>query len=267
MLSEEFLYNFSSASIILILFFLILISNEIGYRLGTRATGGANEALKSQTNAIQASVLGLLALLLGFTFTMALQRFDTRSQAVVEESNAIGTAYLRTQLLPEPLHSETEALFRQYVDLRLIASKVDLTREDAWQELQGRIANIQDQLWLNALYAVNKDPSPVRTGLFVQAVNELIDAQGSRNGALKKHVPEVVLYLLFAVFILGGGVLGYACGLGGGRPWLATISLFALIALVVFIIVDLDRPRRGVIQVSQETMVELFESIKRPIER
>ena len=102
MFKEEILYNHSSVLIVIVLFALILLANEAGYWFARRFIKKSDDGIKSQTNAIQAGMLGLLALLMGFSFSMALQRFDGRSAATIEESNAIGTAYLRIGLLPEP---------------------------------------------------------------------------------------------------------------------------------------------------------------------
>lgn len=95
------LYTWNSLALTGVLLALALVSGEIGYRIGRRGGRRVDRGTKSQTNAIQAAMLGLLALLLGFTFTMSLQRFDSRSQALVDETNAIGTTYLRAELLPE----------------------------------------------------------------------------------------------------------------------------------------------------------------------
>ncbi len=126
---EELLYDQNSVLIAIALLAAILVANEVGYRLGRWNRAKADTGAKSQTNAIQAAMLGLLALLLGFTFTMALQRFDNRSQAVLNESNAIGTAYLRTQLLPEAQRETAKRMIADYVQLRIEANKVDLTQE------------------------------------------------------------------------------------------------------------------------------------------
>ena len=95
------------------------------------------------------------------------------------------------------------------------------------------------------------------TGAFVNALNDLIDSQGRRNALLQMHVPEVVLFLLFIVFISSGGILGYSSGLGGRRVVAPALLVSFLIALIVFIIIDLDRPKRGLIQVDQGIMLEL----------
>ncbi len=254
---EEVLYDQSSILIAVVLLAAILAANEVGYRLGRWRRARADTGAKAQTNAIQAAMLGLLALLLGFTFTMALQRFDNRSQAVISEANAIGTAYLRTQLLPDPYRDPARQLIAGYVQLRIESGKLDLTQESVRRRMQDDVQRMQDDLWAVALAAAEQDPRPVTTGLFIQSLNGLIDVYGERNAALRKHVPEVVLFLLFAVFIIAGAVLGFSGGLEGGRPLLATIAMTVLIVMVIFIIIDLDRPRRGLIEVNQESMLDL----------
>jgi len=251
------LYGYSTAAIVVVLLALILASNEAGYRFGSRQSERNDEGAKAQTNAIQAAMLGLLALLLGFTFTMALQRFDSRSQAVIDEANAIGTAYLRIDLLPEQPQRAARGLFREYVELRLRAGEVDLTQTESRRKAKSAVNELQEKLWSLALQASTLEPRPAISGLFIQSTNELIDAYSRRDAALKKHVPESVLLLLFAVFIIAGAVLGFAGGLAGARPLVATISMSVLIVLVIFVIIDLDRPRRGLIRVNQDTMLDL----------
>ena len=258
---DEVLYDQSSILIAGVLLFAILAANEAGYRLGRWQRARHDTGAKAQTNAIQAAMLGLLALLLGFTFTMALQRFDNRSQAVISEANAIGTAYLRTQLLPEGYRERARGLITDYVRLRVDTSKVDLTAEAERRVAHQDVQRLQDEMWTIAIAAAEQDPRPVTAGLFIQSLNELIDVYGERNAALSKHVPEVVLFLLFAVFIIAGAVLGFSGGLEGGRPLLATIAMSVLIVLVIFIIIDLDRPRRGLIEVNQDSMLDLGAAI------
>jgi hypothetical protein len=126
---SEVIYDQNSLLISGILFVSMLIAIEAGYRLGRRVELRANESSRSHVGAILASQLGILALLLGFTFSLALQRFDNRSQAVVEEANSIGTTYLRAQLLQGSIGGEVQALLRRYVDLRVQAGAVALDHE------------------------------------------------------------------------------------------------------------------------------------------
>jgi hypothetical protein len=118
-----------------------------------------------------------------------------------------------------------------------------------------------DDLWHCAQDAVRADERPVVSGLFVQALNDLIDAFGTRNAALNRHVPELVLLLLFATFVLTGCMVGYTSGVIGRRAVLPTSILMSLIVVVVFLIVDLDRPRRGLIVVSQKSLLDLHSKL------
>ena len=255
-------YDFSSVAITATLFILIIISNEIGFRIGRFVQYRTDDEVKTLTGAIQASILGLLALLLGFTFSMSMQRYDNRSEALISEANAIGTVILRVQLLPAQYQDEASALLQKYVDLRIAIGKIDLTRRDDRRKYDTEIAGLQSDLWSLAAKAAHDDPNPVTSGMFIGALNEMIDSQGKRNALLQMHVPETVIFLLFLVFIASGGILGYSSGLSGKRVVAPTVMVSFLIALVVFIILDLDRPKRGFIQVNQSPMMMLKENFK-----
>ena len=127
-MEQEIIYNQNSILIVGLLLAAIHIAYEICFRLGRKYQEKTDNEAKAQTNAIQTGVLGLLALLLGFTFSMALQRFDNRSYAVIKEANAIGTALLRTKLLPAPYDSINFSLLQKYVDLRIEVSSIDLAK-------------------------------------------------------------------------------------------------------------------------------------------
>ena len=251
------MYDQSSILVVLVLFALILLAYEIGFRLGKRQQKKSDTEIKLQTSAIQAGTLGLLALLLGFTFNMALQRFDNRSHAAIQEANSIGTALLRTKLLPPPYDSALHVLLEEYVDLRLEISSVDLTLSEERRRINQSTDSLQNIIWEKAIQAADIDPRPVTTGYFIIALNDLIDARGERNAILQRHIPEVILFLLFIIFITTGAIMGYTSGLGLRRAYTPTVLMTLLIVLVVFIIIDLDRPKRGIIKVKQDSMLEL----------
>jgi hypothetical protein len=254
---SEVMYDQNSLLISGILFVSMLIAIEVGYRFGRRVESRANESSRSHVGAIQASQLGILALLLGFTFSLALQRFDNRSQAVVDEANAIGTTYLRAQLLQDTIRGEVQTLLRRYVDLRVQAGAVALDHESKRDPIIAQTNKVLDDLWGYARRAAEEDGRAVTAGLFIQSLNELIDSYGRRDAALSRHVPELVLFLLYGTFILTGGVIGYAAGVAGHRTSFVTYILVMLIVVLTFIIVDLDRPRRGLIRVSQASLIDL----------
>jgi hypothetical protein len=257
MVQGEFLFSYSSISITAALFVLIILCNEICFHLGRFVQDRTDEEIKTLTGAIQASVLGLLALLLGFTFSMSMQRYDDRSQALISEANTIATAMLRVQLLPESYQDQAHGLLQKYVGYRIAAGEIDLTKSEERKKYSAQMAEVQHALWALAMQVTDEDSRPVTTGAFITSLNEMFDSQGRRSALLQMHVPEAVLFLLFLVFIASGGILGYSSGLSGKRVVAPTVMVSFLIALIVFIIIDLDRPRRGLIQVDQSSLVVL----------
>lgn len=261
MYTQEFLYDYNSVTITACLFALILLFNEFGFRIGRFVQGHTDDEVKALTGSIQASVLGLLALLLGFTFSMSMQRFDNRSLALIDEANAIGTAMLRVHLLPPKYQQNTNDALQRYVDLRISLSTLDHTQRQEREKFNRLTTTVQNELWELAVLATNDDPRPVTTGAFVNSLNQMIDSQGRRNALLRMHVPEVVLLLLFTVFLASGSMLGYSSGLSGRRVLAPAVLVSLLIALIVFIIIDLDRPKRGLIQVDQSILLDLKQTV------
>jgi hypothetical protein len=238
-----------------------LIALEVGYRLGRRRQDKTDEPDKSHTNALQGATLGLLALLLGFTFAMAVSRFDNRKTVLMEQANAIGTAELRSRLLPAPLAEKAAPLFRTYVDdwLQYRLAGNDIAAIKAAEQ---RASKVEGELWSIARDASLADPRSTPAGLFVAAMNEVIDMHERRHRSLQDRVPEAVILLLFAVAMLALGQIAYGAGLSGRRRQIANVTFGFIIALVLVIILDIDRPRRGLIQVSQDSMLRLQESLR-----
>ncbi|MBX0334238.1 hypothetical protein K3G39_13425 [Pontibacter sp. HSC-14F20] len=251
------MYDHNSILIVAVLFVLILVAQEIGYRIGHRYQRKTDKDVKTQTNTIQAGTLGLLALILGFTFNMGLHRYDSRSEAVINEANAIGTALVRTHLLPTPYDSLSQALLQQYIDLRLAVSNTDYAMVTEQEALAKETKDLQRNIWEHAVKAARIDPRTVTTGFFINSLNNMIESHGIRNALLAAHIPEVILFLLFIVFIMSGALIGYGSGLGNQRAILPSALMSFLICLVVFIIIDLDRPKRGIIKIDQRSMEQL----------
>jgi hypothetical protein len=251
------MYGQNSLLIVAILFVSMVAAIELGAWIGMRVEKHASDALRTQINSLQASLLGILALLLGFTFSQSLQRYDARSVAVVEEANAIGTAYLRIGLLPAEVQASSLTAMRNYVETRISAGAISLDRQEERDALLMDGKEIQAQLWDQAVRGVFASNSPATVNLYLQSLNEMIDANASRDAALGRHVPELVLFLLYGTFILTGSLLGYASGISGRRASNGNFVLTILIVVLVFIIIDLDRPRRGFIEVNQSSLTDL----------
>ena len=250
------LYNYSLLTIFLVGVAAILLAIEIGHWLGVRATGKGGDNIST----LEGAVIGLLALMVGFTFAMALSRFEARRDAILAEANAIGTTALRARLLPEPHRKEVLGLLRDYVRIRLDVTQRSTTRTDLAAAIENSNA-IQEKLWQHAMAMAAADNGMVPTGLFIQTLNETIDDQAKRLNALRNRVPNIVPSALFAVAIIVGGFAGYGTGLEKRRSRVPAYVMGLLFCGVIFLILDLDRPGSGFIEVSQQPMIDTAASI------
>jgi hypothetical protein len=261
LLAEEFLYRRNEFLIVGTLLGLLLSATEIGFRRGRAVRSKVEDPAKSHYWTLQAGVMGLLALLLAFTFSMAVSRYEARKQLLVDEANAIGTAYSLSRMLPEPYRSEVAQLLEKYVACRL-RNYGTVLDEEAVAAANLTCVRLQNQLWSQAVAVTAKNPAPVPTGMFVSSLNDVSDVAAKRDAARENHVPQPVLAFLFLVTILTLGLLGYGCGLGNRRYLAATATVCLLISLVILVIMDLDRPRRGLITISQLPMLELRSGLR-----
>lgn len=258
-MSTEFLYQQSEVLIALTLLGFLALAGEIGYRVARRGSQRYDESTRSQIVSIQAAILGLLSLILGFTFSMALSRFEYRKQMVVEEANAIGTVALRAQFLPTDHKVDVRALLRRYVEIRLYSVLQTAQSSPERQQLDIETRQLQSQLWQIAGDASLQEPQSVPLGLFTQAVNNLIDVKAKRDTGVANHVPEIVLLLLMGFALLAMGVLTYGNGLTGARSPIPTAAYSIVVVLVVLLIIDLDHPQSGVARVSQASIIQIQE--------
>ena len=251
------LYSYSLGEIFLIGLAVILIASETGWRLGARSAGRAG----GNVSTLESAILGLLALIIGFTFAMALTRFEARRAAVLNEANAIGTTALRARLLPEPQRMEILKLLKEYVQIRVDIVESGHSLADL-RPVVDRSNAIQEALWQQAKALVAKDNSMVPTGLFIQTLNEMIDDQEKRLAALRNRVPNVVLLGLFGIATIAGGFAGYASGLDPKRNRLPVYITGFLVSAVILLIFDLDRPSSGFITNDQQSMIDVAASIR-----
>ena len=182
------LNSYSLATIFVISIVLVAAAAEVGRLYGLRAAGKGG----GDVSTLEGAILGLLALMIGFTFAMALSRFEARRDAVLTEANAIGTTALRARLLPSPQSAEVHKLLQAYVQIRLDIAK----RVPSPAELSTAIARsneIQEALWQQAKNLAANNNTVVPTGLFIQTLNEMIDDQGKRLEALRNRIPNIVL--------------------------------------------------------------------------
>jgi hypothetical protein len=261
MIDEVLVRIFTSEwRVILIISLLLLALAQAGFHVAKRRHREPTEGHKSQITGIQTSVLGLLALLLGFTFAMALGRYDSRRNLVLQEANAIGTTYLRASFLPETHKKAVEDLLRRYVDVRIPLYDRG-TSPARLQSLEEQSANLQHELWAHVVAAAGESPSPV-TATIINALNETIDLDASRLHALRSHVPGAAWLLVLFVASVGCYLTGYAAGISKTQSAFSTVLLPLLVAIVVTLISDLDAPRQGLIGISKQPLLDLQKSFE-----
>ncbi len=228
---------------------VLLAAAEIGHIFGSRTVGEAN------VSTLEGAILGLMALMIGFTFSMALSRFDARRDAVLNEANSIGTTALRARLLPAPYDGESVRLLLDYARVRLGFSGSALTPGEVDAAI-ARSNDIQEALWLRAKAVAAKDNAMVPTGIYIQSLNEVFDNQEKRLTALRNRVPNIVFFALYAIAAVSVGFTGYTSGLEAKRWRLPVYVMSTLAAGVILLIQDIDRPGAGFISVSQQPMID-----------
>lgn len=244
-------------AVVLAIFGGLLLAIESGYRLGRHAVKSDRRSGDSKTGAhtgaVQGATLGLLGLLLGFSFAGAAGRYIERQDLITSEANAISTAYLRAELLPAPHGEDLRGALRDYVAHRIEISqslKLSLTDEDV-----ARIAGFHDRIWRAASGGVREQPG-LATPL-LNPVNDVLDLHASRVATGHKHLPGLVLGLLALCAALAMGSMGYGCGLMGRRNLSITAPLAVLIGAAMWTTIDLDYARIGLIRVSDQALLDL----------
>ncbi len=236
---------------------LLLLVFEIGFRIGRwYQIRTPDETEKGPNDMFVGSLLALLAFLLAVTMGMAADRFDARRGLVVAEANAIDTTYLRAGYLPEADTNATRALLREYAPLRV---NVD----DPVQLLANfkRSEEIHAQLWAIAERLGREQSSDVLAA-YIESLNEMINLHTTRMTALVYgRVPETVILLLIGGAALSLGMVGYSAGLTGRRSPLTAIVLVIALSAVLVLVLDLDRPRNGFLQVSQQPIIDVSTKI------
>lgn len=257
---EDVLYPIPAWQIAALLFALIVAMIVVGYRIGRARLAAGEDRASGSFTTILGAVLGVLGLLLAFSFSMAVERYDLRKRLILQEANAIGTAYLRSALLAEPARTQMRDLLRAYTDERLARYQADVDPARA-ERASVESRRLQEAAWNIAAAQAVADPHAVAAGLLVQSLNEMIDLSAERSAARQNHVPETVLFMLLLAVLLTAVLVGFAFGKSGDRNLLTGLVFSLLVALVVFVILDLDRPRRGFIRVNEEVMSDLRRSL------
>ncbi len=244
------------------LFLGMLLCLEAGYRIG-RYASEKTESAHEGTGTIEAAVFALLGLLLGFTFANGISHLDQRRELIVREANAIGTAYLRLDLLPVSQQPEMRRLFREYLDTRLRVYE-KLPDVNAADEELNHATKLQQAIWSKAAAAGIADPSQHVARLLLPALNDMIDVTTSRTIALHTHLPALIFGLSISVALLSGLLAGYDMARRKDRSWFHVVLYAVVIALTVYTVLDLDNPRVGLIRLNaaDNALIQLRDSIR-----
>ena len=254
-------FSLSSWAVAAILFAVIVGSTVVGLAVG-RYLHGRRHGLREPFAVLQAATLGIVALLLAFGLSLAIGRYETRRAGVGVDANAIGTTYLRAQTLSEPVRSQSLDLLRRYAD-EAIALSHEVPGSAAQDATVAAEDDLQQRLWGLAGRALDDAPLASAPRLYVESLNAMIDQQTIRISALNNRVPSTVLLLEVIASALALGLLALYLALLGRRP--VTVLLAAvLVAMLLFVIFDLDRPTRGLVTVPDTPLVNLREEMALP---
>jgi hypothetical protein len=217
---------------------------------------GQKEDLHDDFALVIGSTLTLLGLIIGFTFSMAVNRYDQRKNCEEQEANAIGTEYVRTDLLPETDASTVRALLSGYLNQRILCYKAG--SEQQLRQINAQTARLQAQLWSAVTKPAVAQPTPV-AALVLGGMNDVLNSQGYTQAAWWNRIPSAAWVLLIAISIFCNLLTGY--GAQGRSAFLLLILPIAL-SISLFLIADIDSPRRGVIHVWPQNLENLAESLQ-----
>ena len=246
------------------LFLGMLVLLEVGRRIGARRLAEDPTGAEAGVGSVEGAVFALLGLLIAFTFAGAASRFDTRRQLIIEETNDIGTAYLRLDLLPVDAQPALREKFRAYVDTRLeIYRKIpDMA---AAKEEMAKANRLQLEIWRQSVAASRAQGAAAAAPmLLLPALNAMIDITTTRTMAAQIHPPVVIFALLFGLALASSLLVGYGMASSKARNWLHMLGLAFVMAVSVYVILDIEYPRLGFIRVDSfdQALVELRESMK-----
>lgn len=251
-------YNLDPSLITLALIGGMLLAAEAGYRAGLHRHAHAGDTGRGHFGIVLGSILGLVALLLSFTFNMSAQRYENRLHLVMDYANALNALYLRSSILPEPQRKQFKPLLRRDIDALadLSVQRPGFSGEKLTAEAM-QVEELHLQMW-ELVRTMAQDNQSVKGAESMLALLSEAQALGhQRFFAYLNRVPEIIMGLLLGAPLIAMGAVGFAGGLSHYRGWLARIMLILLMGGTVFIILNLDQPRQGLIQIDQSPILLL----------
>jgi len=249
-------YRVDAALIVFTFLLVLLLVAELGFRKGLKRM---TDAMISKSDVVQQGLLTLLALLLAFGVSMAELRFEERNSILIDETTAIGTTYLRGALFGLTFQKRFQNLLKQYVDTRINWYRIGHDHP-ALTANQKRTEELQASLW-SEVSDLSRDKPTVTMSLLLGSLNQTFDLQAKQEFAYARRVPRSIVYLLFLISTLVVAMVGYSHGLTGTRHLVFTTMMSIVLALTLFVILDLSRAERGLIRLDPEVLVNLRQSL------
>lgn len=257
-------YEIYAVILALGLFVGMIAMQELGHRLADRVERLDPDGAHAGTGPVEGAVFALLGLLVAFSFSGAAARFDARRQLIVEEANDIGTAYLRVDFAPPAAQPALRDLFRRYLDTRLAIYRRLPDLAAAQQELRTS-EGLQAEIWSKSFAACRDGGPPACSIQLMPALNAMFDITTARTAAVRMHPPAVTFWLLFGLSLGCALLAGYSMASGQRRKWTHMIVFAAVTALTVYVILDLEYPRLGLIRIDafDQVLVDVRASMDR----
>ncbi|MBC7847527.1 MAG: hypothetical protein H7Y10_13670 [Flavobacterium sp.] len=246
---HSFLNDTDAFFIVLILFFSMLAAVWIGYKMASK-----NPEASSMAAELLSPLLGLLALLMAFTFGMSNSRYDDRKNNLIDEANCIGTAILRADIYPDSLKMEFKKDFKSYLDSRRDFYTLDNDEVQINASLK-KSAEMSDKLWSRASFYAKDKNYFIQSNMMLPALNDMFDSASKSNIVFNSKVPETIVYLLLVFSVIISLYIGYKSGLEKKIERNFILGFCLLICTVIFITLDLDRSRRGLIKIGAEIAI------------
>ena len=244
------------------IFFGMFLFAFLGYRFGSW------QSIKGETStegsgALTGAIFGLLGLMIALTFNGAFSRLEVRRQLIVQEANAIGTAYLRLDLLPENLQQSLRENFREYIASRVAFYEV-MTDIEATTHEVNKATELQNIIWDKAVAATQGTENQAARMLLIPSLNEMIDIVTTRSIAIQTHSPFMIWVVLSLLVLACAGIVGYSAGHVDHPRYIYLIVFAIIIVFTMYIIFDVEYPRYGIIRLDQtnQLLVDLLRSIK-----
>ncbi len=242
------------------MFVILFAASEFAYRLGRRTATRREptESMRSSVGFITGGMLGLFAFLMGITFSLSSARYDLRRQSVLDEANAIGTAWLRAGMVGGQEGADIQRVLRDYTALRIEFVKADADPAQE-QRVIAQTNTMQTQIWSLAVRVAERTPTPITT-IFMTSLNDMFDLATTNRRNFDRGVPGYVLRLVFIVAVLSVGAMGYQFGINRNRQIIVSALLLVTWTMTIVLVIDIDSPRAGGVRVDPSPLIWTLES-------